>query len=111
MNQHTPESSSPQEFQEIESDVEFMTALAVLPAQTLISETKLAQMAGRHITSVKRAIQRGELPPPVPLLGANVWTVAAILAHINARLEAERQTAAQTARRIQHLRPGQGGRS
>ena len=75
---NTPESPSPQEHQEAEPDVEFLTALAVLPPQTLISEYKLAQMAGRHVTSVKRAIQRGELPPPVPLFGANVWTVATI---------------------------------
>jgi hypothetical protein len=58
---------------------------------------------------VKRAIQRDELPPPVPLFGANVWTVAAILEHINARLEAARKATAQTASRVQHLRPDQGG--
>jgi len=107
---NAPESPSHREAQEVEPDVEFMTALATLPPQALISEYKLAQLAGRHVTSVKRAIQRGELPPPVPLFGANVWTVAAILEHISARLEAERTAAAQTARRVQHLRPGQGGR-
>ena len=89
--------------------MEFMTALAVLPPLTLISEHKLAQLFRRHVTSVKRAVQRGELPPPVPLFGGNFWTAAAILEHISARLEAERTAAAQTARRVQHLRPGQGG--
>ena len=108
---NTTDSLSPQEPQDVEPDVEFLTALALLPPQTLISESKLAQMAGRHVTSVKRAIQRGELPPPVPLFGASVWTVAVILEHINARLEAERTAAAQTARRVQHLRPGQGERN
>jgi hypothetical protein len=107
---NTPPDTPSLEPQEVEPDVEFITALAALPPQTLISESKLAQMAGRHVTSVKRAIQRGELPPPVPLFGANVWTVGAILEHISARLEAERTAAAQTARRVQHLRPGQGGR-
>jgi hypothetical protein len=106
---NTPDSLSPHEPQEVEPDVEFMAALALLPPQTLISESKLAQMAGRHITSVKRAIQRGELPPPVPLFGINVWTAAAILEHISASLEAKRTAAAQTARRLQHFRPGQGG--
>jgi hypothetical protein len=91
--------------------MELMTELASLPPRTLISEHKLAQLFQRHVTSVKRAIQRGELPPPVPLFGANVWTVEAILAHISARLEAEQTAAAQTARRVQHLRPGQGGRN
>src|SRR5438132_13696408 len=101
--------SLPPEPQDVEPDLEIMTALAVLPPQTLLSQYKLAQMVRRHVTSVKRAIQRGELPPPVPLFGANVWTVAAILEHISARLEAERTAAAQTARRVQHLRLGKGG--
>ena len=107
----TPESPAPREPHDIEPDAEFMTALAVLPPLTMISENKLAQMAGRHVTSVKGAIQRGELPPSVPLLGENVWTVAALLEYISARLEAERKTAAQTSGRVQQLRPGQGGRS
>jgi hypothetical protein len=104
-----PDSPSPQELQEVEPDVELLIELAVLPPYTLISESKLAQMAGCHVTSVKRAIQRGELPPSAPRFGANVWTVEAILAHISARLEAERTAAVQTTRRVQHLRPGQGG--
>jgi hypothetical protein len=101
--------SPPPEPQDVEPELELMTALAVLPPQTLISESKLAQMAGRHITSVKRAVQRQELPPPVPFLGANVWTVAVLLEHISARLETARQAAAQAARRVQDLRPRQGG--
>jgi hypothetical protein len=106
MSTHPSPPPAPQDF---EPELDIMTALAVLPPQTLISVSKLAQMAGRHVTSVKRAVQRGELPPPVPLLGDNVWTVAAILEHISARLAAERAAAAQTARRMQHVRPGQGG--
>jgi hypothetical protein len=91
--------------------MEIMTTLAALPPHALISEHELARLFKRHVTSVKRAVQRGELPPPVPLFGLNVWTVEAILEHISARLEAERTAAAQTARRVQHLRPGQGGRN
>jgi hypothetical protein len=90
--------------------MEIMTTLAELPPHSLISEHKMAQLVGRHVSSVKRAVQWGELPPPVPWFGANIWTVAVILEHISMRLEAERQAAAQTASRVQHLRPGQGGR-
>ena len=106
-----PESPSPREPQEVEPNMELMTALAVLPKDAIISEQQFAQLFRRHITSVKRAIQRGELSPSVPLLNEQVWTVGVILAHLNARLEAERTAAVQTARRIQQLRPGQGGRS
>jgi hypothetical protein len=107
MNTSPP--TPPLEPQDAASDMEIMTVLAVLPPQALISEHELARLFRRHVTSVKRAIQRHELPPPVPLFGANIWTVAAILEHISARLEAERKAAAQTAARVQHLRPGQGG--
>jgi hypothetical protein len=91
--------------------MEIMTTLAALPPHALISEHKLAELFRRHVTSVKRAVQREELPPPVALFGDNVWTVAVILEHISARLEAARKDAAQTTRRVQHLRPGQGGRN
>ena len=91
--------------------LELMTTLAELPKDAIISEQQFAQLFQRHITSVKRAIQRGELPPSVPLFNEQVWTVGVILAHLNARLEAERKTAVETTRRVQHLRPGQGGRS
>ena len=88
----------------------FLTALSALPSETLISESQLAQMAGRHVTSIKKGHPTGRTSPPVPLLGENVFTVGAIRAH-QRRLEAERTAAAQTARRVQHLRPGQGGRN
>jgi hypothetical protein len=91
--------------------MEIMTALAELPPHALISEHKMAQLVGRHVSSVKRAVQRGELPPPVSWFGVHIWTVAVILEHISTRLEAERKATAQTASRVQHLRAGQGGRS
>ena len=97
--------------QEAGPGLDLMTTLAILPKDAIISEQQFAQLFRRHITSVKRAIQRGELPPSVPLLNEQVWTVGVILAHLNARLEAERAAAAQAARRVQHLRPGHGGHS
>src|SRR5512145_3347699 len=90
-------STSP-DAQEADPGLDLMTTLAVLPKDAIISEQQFAQLFRRHITSVKRAIQRGELPPSVPLLNEQVWTVGVILAHLNARLEAERAAAAQTAR-------------
>lgn len=103
------ESPSPRESQNVGPDVEIMTALAMLPRDAIISEQQFARLFRRHITSVKRAIQRGELPPSVSLLNEQVWTVGFILAHLNARLEAECKTAIETTRRVQHIRPGPGG--
>jgi hypothetical protein len=100
----------PQEPQETTPDVKIMTALAVLPAQALVSEHALARLFQRDVTSVKRAVARGELPPPVPLFGRNVWTAQALLEHISARLAAAAQEAARTTHRLNALRPVPGPR-
>ena len=39
--------------------------------------------------TIKRAVERGELPRPVRLMGKNTWTAGAIVRHLEARLEAE----------------------
>ena len=97
--------------QEAEPGLDLMTTLATLPRDAIISEQQFAQLFRRDITSVKRAIQRGELPPSVPLLNKQVWTAGVILAHLNDRLEAERKKVGESLRRVQQLRPGQGGRN
>jgi hypothetical protein len=66
-------------------------------------------MFGRHVSSIRRSIQRGELPPSVPLLNDHVLTAGVLWAHMHARLDAAQKAAAQTVRRLQDFRPGQGG--
>ena len=100
---------SPETPQEAGLGLHVMTALAELPPHALISEHQLAQMFGRHVSSIRRAIQRGELPPSVPLLNEHIWTAAVLWEHTSARLEAARKVAAQTVHRLQDFRPGQGG--
>ena len=97
------------ELQEAIPGLHIMAALAALPPHTLIFEHQLAQMFGRHVSSIRRAIQRGELPPSVPLLNDHVWTTGVLWQYTIARLDAAQQTAAQTVRRLQDFRPGQGG--
>lgn len=55
----------------------------------LVFESGLARLFGKHAVSIKRAVERGELPPPTRLMGKPVWTVGAIRRHIEARLEGE----------------------
>src|SRR5262245_25318803 len=100
---------SHEELQEVIPGLHLMAALAALPPHTLISEHQLAQMFGRHVSSIRRAMQRGELPPTVPLLNDHVWTAEVLWAHMSARLEAAGKAAAQMVRRLQDFRPGQGG--
>jgi hypothetical protein len=101
----------PRDLQDAAPAIEIMTVLADLPPQALINKPTLAKLFKRHPSSIDRAVQRGELPPSVALLNEQVWTVGCILDHLNARLEAARKTAVETTRRLQSLRPGQGGLS
>lgn len=51
--------------------------LGELGEGAVITEAGLARMLKRHQVTLKRAVQRGELPPPVRLLGGPVWTAGA----------------------------------
>ncbi len=79
--------------------------LGELPPGAIVSEAALARIFGKHPVSIKRAVRRGELPPPTRLLGGPVWTVAAILRHLEARLDSARKKAEATAKRLSGLSP------
>ena len=66
---------------------EIISALAELPADTLIAEKALANIFSCSTTTIKRAVDRGELPKPVRMFGKPSWTAGGILRHVNARLE------------------------
>lgn len=73
--------------------------LGTLPPATVITEDGLAAIMGKRCReSIKRAVGRGELPQPVKIMGANCWTVGAVVKHLEGRLEAE-------ARKVARLRP------
>ena len=77
--------------------------LGDLPPGAILEEEAVARMFGRHAASVKRAVERGELPPPVRMFGKPCWTAGAILAHVEARLEAAKREADKDAARIARL--------
>ena len=79
--------------------------LGDLPPGAIITERGLARVFRRSQATIKRAVQRGELPPSTRLLGVPAWTVGAILRHVEARLEAEQKDANRTKRRIAELSP------
>jgi len=70
-----------------------VSALGKLPPGTIINEATVAHIFKRQsVTTVKRAVKRGELPPPCKLFGDNVWTISKLLGFIENRLvEAARQ--------------------
>jgi len=82
-----------------------IATLGELEPGAIITEDGLARLFNRHITSVKRAIQRGELPRPVKLFGQNSWTAGALQRHIETRLQEAQEDADNTVRRIAALSP------
>ena len=79
--------------------------LGRLGQTALITEEGLARLFSRHPVSVKRAVQRGELPPPCKLFGANLWTVGILIRHIEQRLEQAALETERDARRFNNLSP------
>ena len=79
--------------------------LGALGPNTLISEDGIAQLFDRHRATVKRAVQKGELPPPCRLFGSNVWTVGVLIRHIEQRLEQAALETERDARRLNNLSP------
>ena len=74
--------------------------LGALPPATVITENGLAALLNKKcIESVKRAVARGELPPPVKIAGKNCWTAGCVVKYIEDRLQAE-------ARKYARCRPG-----
>ena len=61
--------------------------LGSLQPKSLIFEEGMSRIFKRHPASIKRAVDRGELPPPVRMFGKNAWTVEAITGHITTRLD------------------------
>lgn len=67
--------------------------LGELPPGAIIDEKALAAMFHCHRVSIKRSVQRKELPPPTRLMGKPCWTAKAILDHITRRLDAAQREA------------------
>jgi len=74
--------------------------LGDLPAEAVVSEHALAKIFDRHRVSIKRAVERGELPPSIRLFGEPVWTVQALRDHLTNRLDAARKESDQLQKRI-----------
>ncbi|MBU48724.1 MAG: hypothetical protein CL920_08515 [Deltaproteobacteria bacterium] len=75
------------------------------PPSTIITEEYVANLFKRCPTSIKRAVGRGELPPPTRLMGKPTWTVGTIVRHIEARLEESAKDAERTRRRLKAHSP------
>ncbi len=80
-----------------------IAVLGELKPGAILTEAGVARIFNRHVASVKRAVQRGELPPPCRLFGGNAWTAGALVRHIESRLERAAKEAERMQRRLAHL--------
>lgn len=88
---------------ELKESCGIVRELGDLPGGTVIDQDALARMFHRCSTSIQRSVERGELPPPVRLLGRSRWTVGFILEYLEARLRMETEKAKKEAARIARL--------
>ena len=92
-------------FSDAQSLPGIIVALGEMKPGTIVTEEGLAQLFKRHVVSVKRAVERGELPPPCRLFGTRVWTAGALIRYIERRLDNAAQEAEHDAQRMRNLSP------
>lgn len=80
-----------------------IAVLGELQPGAVITEEGVAGLFGRHVASVKRAVQRGELPPPCRLFGQNAWTAGVLVRHFEERLARAAAQAQEVAQRLGRL--------
>jgi len=92
-------------------------AAAMLPLgsykpEDVISEQTLCKLLDRCRVSIRRMVNKGELPAPTKLSGRRCWTVATLTAFFQVRLEQARREQERTrrdreklARKVAELRP------
>ena len=100
-----PESETYTEFEDVEQTPGIIGAIGELEPGAIITEAGLAKLFGRHLTSVKRAVDRGELPEPVKLFGQRSWTVRVLIEHHETRLVEAQKIADKENKRIAELSP------
>ncbi len=71
----------------------------------VIFESGLAAMLGRCPTSLRRAVQRGELPTPCRAFGQFYWTCKALAEHFEKRLEQAGKEREKLAAKVARLAP------
>lgn len=74
-------------------------AFCNLSDDAVIFEPELAKAFGKCRMTIKRSVERGELPGPFRMMGKNAWTVRMIRAHFG-KLEAAARTEAARVQRL-----------
>ena len=82
--------STKDEHQADQSDIPgVIRELGELGPRAVITKDGLARLFNCCNRSIERAIERGELPPPIRLFGKKTWTAGVIVQYFEDRLQAE----------------------
>jgi hypothetical protein len=88
-----PVSIEPAMLKALQSQIEqqdgICAVLGALPPGAIVTEEGLATLLKKHPMTIKRAIKRGQLPPPVKFFQGFAWTAGTIIRHLEKRLEQE----------------------
>jgi predicted DNA-binding transcriptional regulator AlpA len=87
------------------ADTDVITTLAELPPDALVFLPAVAAYLHRHPKSVRHAVARGELPPPIRLMRRSAWTAGAIVQHLQRRQAEAAQRRVESERHIAALQP------
>ena len=82
-----------------------LDTLARLPERGLLTEAALAKALHVAPRTVRRMVNRWQLPPPTRLGGRNVWFAGRVLAHIEAAAERAERGAERVARKYRGNNP------
>ncbi|MDF1660654.1 MAG: hypothetical protein P1V97_02700 [Planctomycetota bacterium] len=103
MDERSQSSLEPEKPQDLPEGV--FTDLAELPGDTFITEEALAKMMNRCRKTIKRSVQRRELPPSVSFIGQKGWIVDSILNHVKQRLQDAARALEDQKRRFDSYHP------
>jgi len=93
-----PQDNDDDSLEEAGEPEKIIQELAALSPLTILNEAAVAKLFGRHRASVRRAVERKELPAPARLFGGPFWTVGVIQKHLEGRLEEARKEADRLAK-------------
>ncbi|HUS58884.1 MAG TPA: hypothetical protein VM141_09550 [Planctomycetota bacterium] len=80
-----------------------LDALARLPERTILDEGALAKALHVAPRTLRRMVNRWQLPPPVALGGRRVWFAGRVLAHIEAGAERAAKDAERDAKKFREF--------
>ena len=82
-----------------------MTALAKLPDRALLDEAALADALRVSDRTIRRMVDRGELPPGTKLAGRKAWLAGRVLDWIESRAERLEKEAEKSFSKISQINP------